>query len=156
LCEVLGVARSTYYQSHHKIESSLALENKRITKQIIQIYKDSSGRYGAPKIHETLKKQGIYVSLKRVQRLMNKAGVRSIIQAKYKPYQRSNEKNEDRENLLNQDFSTTTINEKWVADITYIPVLKEGWCYLATVMDLHTKKIVGYSFSKTMTAEIVV
>jgi putative transposase len=156
LCKVLGVARSTYYQSHHKVESLLALENKRITRQIIHIHKDSSGRYGAPKIHETLRKQGVHISLKRVQRLMNKASVRSIIQAKYKPYPRSNEKVEDRENLLNQDFSTTTINEKWVADITYTPVLKEGWCYLATVMDLHTKKIVGYSFSKNMTTEIVV
>jgi putative transposase len=71
-------------------------------------------------------------------------------------YQRSNEKIADRENLLNQEPSNTTINEKWIADITYIPVLKEGQCYLATMMDLHIKKIVDYSFSRNMTTEIVV
>src|SRR5699024_11167313 len=62
---------------------------------------------------------------------------------------------EERNNLLEQDFETTTINEKWVADITYIHTLKNGWCYLASVLDLHTKKIVGYSFSKSMTTELV-
>ena len=58
---------------------------------------------------------------------------------------------EERENLLKQDFSTTTINKKWVADITYIHVLREGWCYLASVLDLHSKKVIGYSFSRNMT-----
>ena len=62
---------------------------------------------------------------------------------------------EERENLLEQDFETTTINEKWVADITYINTLRNGWCYLASVLDLHTKKIIGYSFSKSMTTELV-
>src|SRR5690606_7199738 len=61
----------------------------------------------------------------------------------------------ERENVLNQDFHTTTINEKWVADITYIHTLRDGWCYLASVLDLHTKKVVGYKFSRTMTTEIV-
>lgn len=59
-------------------------------------------------------------------------------------------------NLLKRDFSTQTINEKWVADITYIPTVKDGWCYLASVLDLHSKKIVGYSFSRSMTSELVI
>src|SRR5690625_2926920 len=62
---------------------------------------------------------------------------------------------EERENVLNQDFTTTTINEKWVADITYVHTLRDGWCYLASVLDLHTKKVVGYKFSRSMTTEIV-
>ncbi len=95
------------------------------------------------------------MSLKRVQRLMTKAGIRSIIQQKYRPYS-SKCKVEERDNLLNRDFSTTTINEKWVADITYIHTLRDGWCYLASVLDLHSKKIVGYSFSRTMTTDLVI
>ena len=63
---------------------------------------------------------------------------------------------EERENLLKQDFSTTTINKKWVADITYIHVSREGWCYLTSVLDLHSKKVIGYSFSRNMTTDIVV
>lgn len=61
---------------------------------------------------------------------MRSAGVSSIIQKIYRPYTSKKEKIEERENLLEQDFSTTTINEKWVADIAYIHVLGEGWCYL--------------------------
>ena len=56
---------------------------------------------------------------------------------------------------MKQDFETTTINEKWVADITYINTLRDGWCYLASVLVLHTKKIIGYSFSTSMTTELV-
>lgn len=74
----------------------------------------------------------------------------------YRPYTSKKEKIEKRENLLEQDFSTTTINEKWIADNTYIHVLFEGWCYLASVLDLHSKKMIGYSFSKNMTIDIVV
>jgi len=61
----------------------------------------------------------------------------------------------ERTNHLEQDFTTTTINEKWVADITYIHTLRDGWCYLASVLDLHSKKIVGYSFSRSMTTDLV-
>lgn len=125
-------------------------------KQIKQIHTESKGRYGAPKIHQLLLTKGFKVSLKRVQRLMKRAGVSSTIQKKYRPYMSKKEKVEERENLLKQDFSTKTINEKWVADITYIHVLREGWCYLASVLDLHSKKVIGYSFSRNMTTDIVV
>ena len=73
---------------------------------------------------------------------------------KYRP-QKSNKVYDKGENLLNRDFSTTKINEKWVADITYIHTLRHGWTYLASILDLHTKKIVGYSYSKTMDTSIV-
>lgn len=87
---------------------------------------------------------------------MLSAGASSIIQKKYRPYTSKKEKIDDRENLLEQDFSTTTINEKWITDITFIHVLCEGWCYLASVFDLHSKKVIGYSFSSNMTTDIVV
>lgn len=138
------------------MESNRSLENKELIHQIKQIHTESKGRYGAPKIHQTLIAKGFRVSLKRVQRLMRCAGVSSITQMKYRPYTSRKEKIEDRENLLEQDFSTTTINEKWVADITYIHVLRESWCYLASVLDLHSKKIIGYSFSRNMTTDIVI
>ncbi|GGK36494.1 hypothetical protein GCM10010965_31790 [Caldalkalibacillus thermarum] len=86
---------------------------------------------------------------------MKKSGIRSIVKKKYKPYP-SKEKVIQRDNLSKQDFTTNTINEKWVADITYIHTLKDGWCYLASVMDLHTQKIVGYSFAKSMTTDLVI
>src|SRR5699024_9422063 len=88
------------------------------------------------------------------QRLMREAGIRSITKKKFRPTP-SKEHVVELENIIKRDFSTTTINEKWVADITYIHTFKDGWCYLASVMDLHSKKIVGYSFSRAMTTDLV-
>ncbi|EEM11291.1 hypothetical protein bmyco0003_19860 [Bacillus pseudomycoides] len=155
MCQTLGIARSSYYQSQHKTESKRSRENKKLTKKIIQIHQDSEGRYGAPRIHQILLEQGLQVSIKRMQRLMRKEDIRSIILKKYKPHS-SKSTVEERTNLLEQDFSTTTINEKWVADITYIHTQKDVWCYLASVMDLYSKKIIGYLFSRNMTTNLVV
>ncbi|CAI8927386.1 transposase [Bacillus sp. IT-79MI2] len=155
MCQALGVARSSYYQSQHKTESKRSRENEELTKKIIQIHQDSGERYGTPKIHPILLEQGLQVSIKRVQRLIKKEDTRSVVLKKYKPHS-SKSTVEERTNLLEQDFSTTTINEKWVADITYIHTQKDGWCYLASVMDLYSKKIVGYSFSRNMTTNLVV
>ena len=154
MCDVLDVPRSTYYQSLNKTTSNRERENNKLTKRIIEIHNDSDKRYGAPKIHHLLNEEGYKVSLKRVQRLMKKANIRSITVKKFRPTP-SKEKVVERENILDRDFSTKTINEKWVGDITYIYTLRHGWCYLASVMDLHTKKIVGYSFSRTMTTELI-
>src|SRR5690625_2633640 len=154
MCDVLEVPRSSYYQSLNKTISNRERENNELTKRIIEIHNDSNKRYGAPKIHHLLTVEGYQVSLKRVQRLMKKANIRSITVKKFSPTP-SQEKVVERENILERDFSTKTINEKWVGDITYINTLRDGWCYLASVMDLHTKKIVGYSFSRTMTTELI-
>ncbi len=155
MCQTLGIARSSYYQSQHKTESKRSRKNKELTKKMKQIHQYSEERYSVPKIHQTLLEQGVQVSIKRVQRLMKKENIRSIILKKYKPHS-SKSTVEDRTNLLEQNFSTTTLNEKWVADITYIHTQKDGWCYLASVMDLYSKKIVGYSFSRNMTTDLVV
>ena len=156
LCKILNVPRSTYYQSKHQTESKWEHENQQLLERIKEIYFESKRRYGAIKIHRQLIKEGLSVSLKRVQRLMKSAGLASIIQKKYTPYKQSKELVLERENILEQDFSTNSINQKWVSDITYIHVQEEGWCYLASVMDLHSKKIIGYHFSKQMTTDIIV
>ena len=150
------MSRSTYYQSKHKTDNKWKLENQQLLERIKVIYSESNGRYGAIKIHRQLIKEHYCVSLKRVQRLMKAVGLVSIIQKKYKPYKQSKELVLERENILEQDFSTNSINQKWVSDITYIYVQQVGWCYLASVMDLHSKKIIGYHFSKQMTVDIVV
>ena len=110
------------------------------------IYFEIKRQYGAIKIQRQLIKEGLSVSLKRVQRLMKSAGLVSIIQKKYPPYKHSKELVLERENILEQDFSTTSINQKWVSDITYIHVQEEGWCYLASVMDLYSKKLLVITF----------
>jgi transposase InsO family protein len=130
-------------------------ENQELTKEIQRIHLKSKTRYGAPKIHKVLVSNGFYLSLNRVQRLMKKAGIRSITKKKYRPYP-SKEKVGQLNNLLKRDFSIETINEKWVEGITYIPTIRDGWCYLTSVLDLYSKKIVSHSFSRSMTSKLVI
>ncbi|WP_242976284.1 IS3 family transposase [Clostridium thermopalmarium] len=155
MCKLLKVSRSSYYKSLNQVESKRSIENKRLKEEILKIYNDNKKRYGAPKIHKILIRQGESISLKRVQRFMNELGIKSIVCKKYKPYSSKN-KVEERENILKRDFSTITINEKWVTDITYIHTLRDGWCYLASVMDLHSRKIIGCAFDKVMDTDLAI
>lgn len=93
-------------------------------------------------------------SLKRVQRHMKSQGLRSVVIKKYRHQSEKGIIPNNKENILKQDFTATTINQKWCTDITYIHVLREGWTYLASVMDLYNRKIIGYAYGKTMTTEL--
>lgn len=86
---------------------------------------------------------------------MNKLGIKSVLCKKFRPFSSKN-KVENRENILGRNFSTTGINQKWVTDITYIHTIKDGWCYLVSVMDLNSRKIVGYSMSKKIDTELAI
>jgi putative transposase len=155
MCRVLEVPRSTFYKSLDETPCNRAVENQKYKTEILAIYEESGKRYGAPKIHQVLKSQEYSISVKRVQRLMKKLNISSIVVKKFRPCRSTTEVIE-RKNILRRNFSTTTINEKWVGDITYIHTLRDGWCYLASVLDLHTRKIIGYSFSRTMDANLVI
>ena len=153
MCKVLEINRSTYYKKINKVPSQRELDTQKLDAEIKQIYLDSKKRYGAPKIHKILLSTGRTVSLKRVQRRMASMGIRSIVIKKYRYYS-DNQKVEKQENILNQDFTATGINQKWCTDITYIHTLKDGWTYLASVMDFFSKKIIGWAYGTHMTAEL--
>lgn len=108
---MLGIPRSTYYSFRYKKPSKIAVEREILKQEIKSIY-------DAPKIHKILSKK-FDVSIKRVQRIMSELGLKSVIVKKFK-HHTTKVKIEDKDNILNQDFSTNTINEKWVGDITYI------------------------------------
>lgn len=110
MCRILKMPKSTYYQSFHKKPNSYHVANEELLARIRVIHHESGGRYGAPKIFETLKQQKYKGSIDRVQRIMKKVGIRSNITKKYKPTS-SQKPVEERENLLAQDFTTKTINE---------------------------------------------
>lgn len=139
-------------------ESIRSKENRLIKEHIQRIFDQSKGRYGAPKIHEIIKKEQllkVIPSLKRIQRFMKHMGLFAVVFKRFRP-QRSKSNDEALPNLLEQDFSAKAINQKWVGDITYIHTLRDGWCYLASIMDLASQKIVGYEFSRSMDASLVV
>lgn len=156
MCEVLKVSRSSFYKHLHKTESRRSTENRMYEGAILKIYKNRKGRYGAPKIRIVLREESWHaISLKIDQRLTRKLSIKSIIIKKFIPHSTKG-KIEARENVLKRDFSTTTINQKWVAYITYIYTLKDRWRYLASVLDLHTKKIIGYCFSRIMDTDLAI
>lgn len=153
MCKILKLNRSTYYKRLNWKKSNLQKSNEELDEKILEIYYKSKRRYGAPKICKALTKINIKTSLKRVQRRMTVLGIKSVVVKKYKPVKA--EKNiKEKENILNQDFTTTSINQKWSADITYIHTEKDGWTYLASVEDLYSRKIIGWAFGKTMDAEL--
>ena len=123
-------------------------------REILKIYEMSKKRYGAPKIQKMLEKIGIKVNIKLVQRHMKKLDIRSIIVKKFKNH-RSKKDLKEYKNIISRDFTTKTINEKWCGDITYIHISGVGWTYLEAVMDLHTNKVIRYSYSRRMNNNLV-
>lgn len=147
--------RSTFYKCIHHVPSNREIENQKLDADILAIYYDTNCRYGAPKICDDLHDRGWHVSLKRVQRRMAAMGIRSIVIKKYR-HVSNNVHVDEKENILNQDFTATGINQKWCTDITYIFTQKDGWTYLASVMDLYSRRIIGWAYDTSMTAELAV
>lgn len=130
-------------------------EQKLLDQRVFCLYHESDRIYGAGKIRYLLTQnfsEYRKINLKRVQKSMKRQGTQSVSIKKFKAAKRILK---NYPNLLNQDFSTTALNQKWVADITYINTLDDGWCYLSTIMDLYSRKIIGYHFDQYMTTEIV-
>ena len=153
MSKVLGISRSAYYKHLHRKPGKWEKEDKILDQAIYKAYKDSKGRYGAVKIYRQLMKKGFNPSLKRVQRRMKRLNIKSIIVRKWKPYRSDKVNAEGKENLIKEDFTASTINKKWLTDITYVYTLKDGWCYLASVFDCCSAKIVGWYISRDIDAD---
>jgi len=125
-----------------------------LKQKIITIYHHSRRTYGSPRIHQILLREGYQVSKKRVERLMRDAEIYAIAKKKYKTTTDSKHTQPVAPNHLNRNFSVNKLNQFWVADITYI-YTQEGWLYLSTIMDLYSRKIVGWSMKNRITPELV-
>ena len=154
MCKALKFPRSTYYKALVHVPLNRELEYRKFSEEVKQCFHENKKRYGAIKIHRKLTDKGFPCSVKRVQRHMQRQDLHSVVVKKYNQKANQGKIPDDKENVLNRDFQADTINQKWVTDITYIHVLKEGWTYLASVMDLYDRKIIGYAYGKTMTAEL--
>lgn len=154
MCRVIGVSRSGYYSWKRRPISKRALENKFLTAKIKLIFDNNRCVYGSRRIHAKLMSYGIRVSRKRVAKLMKLSNIIPKYKRKFRITTNSNHKLVVAPNLVKQDFTITKPNKVWAGDITYIKT-KAGWLYLASVMDLYSRKIVGWSMDKSMTADLV-
>jgi putative transposase len=154
LCDVLGVSPAGYYAWRSRPESRRSAANRHLIDDIKRVHRDTSGRYGSPRIHVELKAQGRGVSRGRIERLMRHHGVRAIMARPRRV--RTTDSRHDfpiAPNLLDRNFTAAALNRIWLADITYIET-DQGWLYLAAVMDLYSRRIVGWAMEDHLRAEL--
>ena len=152
LCQVLGVWRSGYYAWQAGQESARQLDNRRLLAQIQALYKAQRGNYGSPRITEQLRRQGQRCNHKRVERLMRQKGLKGRT-GKGRGVCTTNSQHDQpvAPNLLLDRPAPQRPDEVWVADITYIPTA-QGWLFLAAVMDLYSRHILGWSVWESLEA----
>lgn len=147
LCQAMGVTRGGYWSWVGRRPSPRQQADVVLLADIRRIHKSKRRVYGSPRIHDELQKKGVHCGRKRVERLMRENGVRAKQGKKYKPTTTDSAHNLPvAPNILNRQFTRERPNEAWVTDITYIPT-KEGWLYLAAVMDLFSRRIVGWAMA---------
>lgn len=156
MCKVLEVSKSGYYKwldNKDKIFPEKEAYKKEIQQKIKKSFHESGGTYGSPRVHDDLVEWGYTISQKTVARMMQELGLRATPEERYVVTTDSNHDLHIYPNLLNREFNVEEPNRVWVADITYIWTL-EGWVYLSTVMDLFSRKIVGWSMDSNMKKEL--
>ena len=154
LCRVLGVSASGYYAWRERPDSTRRTANRQLLGDIQRLHAEHHGRYGSPRVHAALRTEGRTVSRGRVERLMRAASLRATAARRFRPTTTdSRHALPVAPNLLRQEFVAEAPNQVWLADITYLHT-GEGWLYLAAILDLATRKVVGWSMREHMRAEL--
>jgi putative transposase len=155
MCRLLKVSRSGYYAWKVRPESARAKTDRELTRVIRRLHAESNGVYGSPKILDDLRDEGYQCGKHKVARLMRQVGLKGCPKRRFRVTTKSNPKHPVAANLLKQDFSATRPNERWASDITYIAT-HQGWLYLAIVMDLYSRRIVGWSMSRWISRHLAI
>src|SRR5260370_36010124 len=155
MCRALDVSESGYYAWKERPASEHEREDARIAAEIQQIFQEYRQVYGSPRIHAVLKTRGISCERKRVARLLQTLGISALPKKARKPQTtKRDQRARFAPNLLNRDFTSLAPNTKWVTDCTMIPTT-EGWLYLAVVLDLYSRRVVGWAMGATENEELV-
>lgn len=154
MCRVLEIARSGYYKWLSQSPSARERVNAALTEAIKAAYTASRQTYGSPRIYRELQAQGIDCGRHRVARLMRQTGIIVRHRRRYTVTTHSKHDHPIAPNVLQRDFTATRPNEKWLTDITYVPT-RQGWLYLAVVLDVFSRLIVGWALDKTLDQSLV-
>lgn len=155
MAKIFQVSRAGYYKFLQRKPSKRDVESNRLIKKIRKIYKTGRGTYGSPRIHKALKKEGEACSRKKVARLMRKERIQPKMRKRWKTTTKRNPKAESAPNHLDQNFDVDGPNIAWVSDITYIETL-EGWLYVAVILDLYSRKVVGLGMGGTLETKLII
>jgi len=154
MCKMFDISKSGYYVWLKKPLSENKKSNNELLEKIKNIHFDSKARYGSPRVFAELRNQGEVVNHKRVEKLMRENNLRAKMKRKFKITTDSKNNEPIAENILDRNFKANNPNEKWVSDITYINTL-QGWLYLCTVIDLYSRKVVGWSMDDNMKTSLI-
>lgn len=157
LCRVLGVSRSAYYAWRSGQSYRLKDSKVEISQRVKSVFEEHLGRYGSRRIQAELKDQGLSVGRYQIRNRLKEQGLKAIQPRSFVPKTTQTNPNLCRSpNLLLDMEPVSQINQVWVGDITYIPLINSGWCYLATWMDLYSRLIVGWNLRSSMQAQLVI
>jgi putative transposase len=152
-CRVLQVARSGYYQWLHAEPSGRSIDDAVLAAEIKEVFREHKGRYGAPRIRRALRRRGPRPSKKRVARLMRAHGLRGHTPRRFRKTTDSRHTKRIAPNLLERDFNAPGPNQVLAGDITYIST-SDGWLYLAVLLDLYSRRVVGWALSDCIDTEL--
>jgi len=153
LCRVLQVTTQGYYQWRSRPSSTRAESYRALRADVRRIHLESQRRYGSPRVHNELTEVGVRVSKRRVERAMRDEGLCARKRRRFITTTQRDESHPVVENILRRDFTATRPNEKWVGDITAVP-LRVGFCYIAVIIDLFARKVVGWAVGLSPSSEL--
>ena len=151
MCNALQVSTSGYYAWRTRPESARSIEDRRLINTLRVLHAESGGTYGSPRLHAELADLGILCGRAKVARLMRKAGLRGCPKRRWRVS--SKRGMTKAANLLDQNFSAKAMNERWASDITYLWT-NQGWLYIGVVMDLYSRRIIGWSMSQRLSRHL--
>lgn len=155
MCRMLGVSRSGYYDWKTRPPSATSQQDAALTEKIREIHQRSRQTYGSPRVHAELRTLRTRCSRKRVARLMREAGLQGCMRGSRRRTTRRDQRAMPAEDLVKRSFAASRKDELWVADITYIHT-DEGFLYLAFILDVHSRRIVGWAMESHLRTELVV
>ena len=154
LCALVGVSRTGYYDWTQRTPSQREQKNRQLLSKVKTLFAAHKQRYGSPRIHAALVQQGVAVSKGRVERLMRKHQIVARRSKRHKRIYRQREQQKSAPNVLARSFCAEAPNCKWVSDITFIPT-REGHLYLAIMLDIYSRAVVGWSMSHRINGDLV-
>lgn len=155
MCAVLEVSASGYYAWRDRPESARSLANRALAVDIRRVHAENRAVYGSPRVHAALRAEGRRIGVNRIARLMRQHGIRGRHKCRVPRTTDSKHSLPVAPNLLDRQFTAPAPNRIWLADITYIPT-GEGWLYLAVVLDMFSRRVVGWAMSETMPQELTI